>query len=73
MISELRDALDKIKTLRGIVPICSFCKKVRDDNGYWSQVERYVSEHSQAEFSHTYCPKCLKEHYPEDAAEMNLQ
>lgn len=70
LIVELRDALENIKTLRGIVPICSVCKKVRDDQGYWSQVERYISQHSQAEFSHTYCPKCLKEHYPEMAEDM---
>lgn len=54
----------KIATLRGIVPICSFCKQIRDDKGYWSQVEAYVSRHTEAEFSHSVCPDCFKKHYP---------
>jgi CheY-like chemotaxis protein len=59
-IKELRDALNHIKTLRGIVPICAWCKKVRDDEGYWERVEHYVSKHSYAKFSHGLCPECLK-------------
>ncbi|MBI4792210.1 MAG: cache domain-containing protein [Deltaproteobacteria bacterium] len=62
---SLRSALADIKTLRGIVPICSFCKKIRDDKGYWNQLEKFVSEHSTAEFSHSICPKCLEERYPD--------
>ena len=62
---KLQRASEEIKTLEGIVPICSFCKKVRDDKGYWEQVEVYVSKHSHADFSHSICPDCLKEHYPE--------
>jgi signal transduction histidine kinase len=62
---SLRAALADIKTLRGILPICSFCKKIRDDKGYWNQLEKYVSEHSAAEFSHGICPKCMAEHYPD--------
>ena len=62
---ELRQALDHIKTLQGILPICSFCKKIRDDKGYWDQVEVYVSKHSNAEFSHSICPECMEKHYPE--------
>lgn len=69
LISELRDALEQIKTLRGIVPICSFCKQIRDDKGYWNQVDQYVSEHSHAQFSHSICPKCLVEKYPDLADE----
>lgn len=54
----LRDALAQVKTLHGILPICAWCKKVRDDQGAWSQLEAYVSEHSTAEFSHGICPDC---------------
>jgi DNA-binding response OmpR family regulator len=64
-IEELRRALGEIKTLRGIVPICANCKKIRDDQGYWSQVEVYVRDHSEAEFSHGICPECMKTLYPE--------
>jgi DNA-binding response OmpR family regulator len=63
-IEELHRALDQIKTLRGIVPICSNCKKIRDDQGYWNQVEVYVRDHTEAEFSHSICPECRKELYP---------
>ena len=59
-ISELRDALDHIKTLRGIVPICAWCKKIRDDDGFWNQLEAYVRDHTEAEFSHGICPDCAK-------------
>jgi hypothetical protein len=59
----LSDYLEEIKILRGIVPICSFCKKIRDDQGKWIEVEAYVSRHSEAKFSHSLCPKCQKEHY----------
>jgi PAS domain-containing protein len=61
MIRELQSALAEIKTLRGIVPICSYCKKVRDDEGYWNQVEQYVSDHTEAKFSHGICPTCFKQ------------
>jgi CheY-like chemotaxis protein len=64
-IEELREALEQIKTLRGIVPICMHCKQIRDDEGYWSQVETYISQHSEARFSHGICPECLEKHYPE--------
>jgi DNA-binding NtrC family response regulator len=59
-IDELHQALEQIKTLRGILPICANCKKIRDDQGYWSQVEVYVRDHSEAEFSHGICPECAK-------------
>lgn len=55
----------RIDTLRGIVPICSYCKEIRDDKGYWNQVEAYVSKYTEAQFSHSICPKCLKKHFPE--------
>ena len=60
MIQELKRALAEIKTLRGIVPICSYCKKVRNDEGYWNQVEQYVSDHTEAQFSHGICPTCFE-------------
>jgi sigma-B regulation protein RsbU (phosphoserine phosphatase) len=66
-VEELRQALDQIKTLRGIVPICASCKKIRDDQGYWSQVEVYVRDHTEAQFSHGICPECMKKLYPEFA------
>ena len=61
--TELATALEEIKTLRGIIPICCSCKKIRNDEGFWSQVESYVSQHTYAQFSHSYCPDCLKKAY----------
>ena len=58
LISELQDAFAKIKTLRGFVPICSYCKKIRNDKNYWEHLEAYISEHSEAEFTHSICPEC---------------
>jgi hypothetical protein len=63
MILELKESLANVKTLRGLVPICASCKKIRDDKGYWSQVEVYVRDHSEAEFSHGICPECMKKLY----------
>jgi tetratricopeptide (TPR) repeat protein len=57
----LSDALDRVKTLRGMLPICAWCKKIRDDQGYWTQVEAYISSHSEAEFTHSICPACTDE------------
>jgi hypothetical protein len=62
---ELEAALAEVKVLRGIIPICSFCKKVRNDDGYYEAVEAYIGRHSEADFSHTFCPECFEEHYPE--------
>jgi sigma-B regulation protein RsbU (phosphoserine phosphatase) len=64
-IEELGEALEQIKVLRGILPICMHCKQIRDDQGYWNQVETYISRYSEAQFSHGICPQCLKKHYPE--------
>lgn len=55
----------KVKVLRGLLPICAHCKKVRDDRGYWNQIEAYIKTHSEAEFSHGYCPECEKRYYSE--------
>jgi phosphoserine phosphatase RsbU/P len=66
-IEELRQAFDQIKTLRGIVPICAGCKQIRDDRGYWNQVEVYVRDHTEAQFSHGICPDCMKKLYPDYA------
>ena len=65
LIVKLQDALAKIKTLRGMLPICASCKKVRDDKGYWSQIEVYVRDHSEAEFTHGLCPDCAKKYFDE--------
>lgn len=65
LICELREALQKIKTLKGLLPICAWCKKVRDDQGYWKGVEKYIEEHSAASFTHGICPDCLKKNDPE--------
>ena len=64
LIDELQKALKKVKLLSGLLPICSNCKKIRDDNGYWKQVEEYIAEYSEAEFSHSLCSGCIKELYP---------
>jgi CheY-like chemotaxis protein len=62
-IGELEHALAHVKQLQGIIPICAWCKKIRDDRDYWSSVEDYIGEHSQAEFSHSICPSCRDEHF----------
>ena len=64
LIQDLRDSFEKIKTLRGLLPICSSCKKIRDDKGYWNQIETYIATHSEAEFSHGLCPACAEKLYP---------
>jgi len=64
LIHELQEALANVKTLRGLVPICANCKKIRDDKGYWQQVETYVRDHSEAIFSHGLCPECIKDLFP---------
>jgi CheY-like chemotaxis protein len=65
VIARLDQALADVKQLSGMLPICAHCKKVRDDAGYWKQIERYVQERSEAEFSHGICPQCLQEEYAE--------
>lgn len=63
LIDELQNALDEIKTLRGILPICSECKNIRDDKGYWTRIETYIEQHSEADFSHSICPDCMEKLY----------
>jgi|GEM_PF-1040517 len=62
---ELQAAMDEIKTLKGLIPICANCKKIRNDQGFWEQIEQYIADHSEAEFTHGICPECAKELYPE--------
>ena len=61
-VKMLEEAIVKIKTLQGLLPICSYCKKIRNDQDYWQQIETYVAEHTQAEFTHGICPDCLEKH-----------
>jgi hypothetical protein len=65
LIKDLKNALSEVKKLSGLLPICASCKKIRDDKGYWSQVEVYIHDHSDVEFSHSVCPDCMKSLYPE--------
>jgi PAS domain S-box-containing protein len=72
LIHELQHALERVKTLRGLIPICASCKKIRDDKGYWHQVEEYIREHSDAEFSHGICKDCARALYPEMYADKDM-
>jgi CheY-like chemotaxis protein len=63
---ELQAALDRVKTLEGIIPICAKCKKVREDDGFWTQVEKYIADHTGALFSHGLCPDCAREYFPQE-------
>ncbi|HXX53960.1 MAG TPA: DUF4118 domain-containing protein [Thermodesulfovibrionales bacterium] len=65
LIRELQEALGEVKQLSGLLPICASCKKIRDDKGYWNQIESYISRHSEAQFTHGICPECAKKLYPE--------
>jgi PAS domain S-box-containing protein len=65
LIGELQEALTSVKQLSGMLPICASCKKIRDDQGYWTQIEAYIRDHSEAEFSHGICPDCMKKLYPD--------
>jgi len=65
LIGELRSALSRVKVLSGLIPICASCKKIRDDRGYWNQIETYIRDHSEAHFSHGICPECARREYPE--------
>ncbi len=63
LVTELQDALEQVKQLKGLLPICASCKKIRDDKGYWNQIESYIEQHSEALFSHGICPVCAEELY----------
>lgn len=65
LATDLARAANKIEKLGGLLPICSHCKKIRDDSGYWNELEKYISDHSDAEFSHAICPACLAKYYPD--------
>ena len=65
LVEELHDALVKVKTLSGLLPICASCKKIRDDKGNWDHIETYIGDHSEADFSHGICPECSRKLYPE--------
>lgn len=65
LVNELKDALRNVQLLQGLLPICSGCKRIRNDNGYWQQVEEYFTRHSNAKFSHGICPECVKTIYPD--------
>ena len=69
VISELNKALSEVKKLSGLLPICSYCKKIRDDKGYWTQIESYIHDHSEADFSHSICDECLIKYYPDHEPE----
>ena len=65
LIIDLENALAEVKTLRGFLPICANCKKIRDDEGYWQRIEKYIEDRSDAQFSHSICPECSKQLYPD--------
>jgi FixJ family two-component response regulator len=65
LIVELQEALAKVKLLSGFLPICASCKKIRDDSGYWRQIEAYIRDHSEADFTHGICPECAQRLYPQ--------
>lgn len=70
LIAELQTTLAKVKLLEGILPICCYCKKIRDENNQWYMIEGYVTNHSEAKFTHTFCPECVKDHYPDCLSEL---
>ena len=65
LIEKLQLALSEVETLRGLLPICACCKKIRDDGGYWNHIESYLRKHTLADFTHTLCPECVKQYYPD--------
>jgi GAF domain-containing protein len=67
--ARMAEGLEKVKTLHGLLPICAWCKRIRDDHGYWSQVEAYVHEHTGADFTHGICPECLEKQRPKEQSE----
>jgi PAS domain S-box-containing protein len=73
LIAELQEALAKVKTLSGLLPICASCKKIRDDKGYWNQIEVYIGDRAEVDFSHGICPDCAKRLYPDIYQKMMLR
>lgn len=72
LIKELQEASSEVSTLSGLLPICSNCKGIRDDKGYWNQIEKYIKEHSAADFTHGICPDCIKKIYPDYAKQKKI-
>ena len=70
-ISRLEDALTKVRKLEGLLPICSYCKKIRDDQDYWNEVDSYITEHSEVQFSHSICPECYEKYVKPELEKMN--
>lgn len=70
LIKELQKTLNEVKTLEGLIPICAHCKKIRDDSGFWGNVEQYISKHTNVDFSHGICPDCLEKYYPKQFKKM---
>jgi hypothetical protein len=68
LVRELREAMANVKTLRGLLPLCAWCGRVRNDAGYWQRIEGYIRAHSEAEFTHGMCPDCMRSHFPADAS-----
>lgn len=73
LVQGLQSALSEVKTLKGFLPICSSCKKIRDDKGYWNQIESYIQRHSNAEFSHGICPDCSEKLYGDQNWYINMK
>jgi len=65
--AQLADALERIRLIEGLIPICSYCKSIRNDQGYWSTVEKFIQEHSEVQFTHGVCDNCIEKHFPEVA------
>lgn len=70
LVSELKAALNQVKMLSGLLPICAHCKKIRNNDNVWEQLEEYIDKHSEASFSHSICPECIKTHFPEFAKDI---
>jgi len=71
LLVKLQRAIKKIEKLQGLIPICAWCKKIRDDKGYWCQVEEYIHKHTKADFTHGVCPECVSKHLSEDSEDVN--
>lgn len=70
---QLASQFHQIKTLRGLIPICASCKKIRNDKGYWDEIESYMMEHADVRFSHGMCPECIKKLYPQIAYKPSMK
>ena len=72
-VRRLEEALSNVKQLQGLLPICSYCKRIRDDQNYWQQVESYITEHSGVQFSHSYCPDCFERYVKPQIDELDAR